>query len=71
MNAPEFTPPPPTVFDLPLHPLGFGDPLRWLARGWTDFTRCPGLGLFYGVCFAAMGWLLLAVYEHALPTRWP
>jgi uncharacterized membrane protein len=65
MNAPEVSPPPPTVFDLPLHPLGFGDPLRWLARGWTDFTRCPGLGLFFGACFAVMGWLLLAVYERA------
>jgi len=31
---------------LVLRPLGFGDPLRWLALGWQDFRRAPGLGLF-------------------------
>jgi uncharacterized membrane protein len=48
-----------------LRPLGFRDPLRWLAAGWRDFRRAPGIGLFYGGCFIAMGWLLLKVYEHA------
>ncbi len=52
-------------FSLPLQPLRLGDPLRWLAAGWRDFIRCPGIGLFYGGCFMAMGWLLMTVFQHA------
>ncbi len=48
-----------------LLPLTLADPLRWLAAGWRDFIRCPGIGLFYGGCFMAMGWLLMLVFEHA------
>jgi len=55
----------PGVFDYTLAPLGFGAPLRWLALGWRDFLRCPGLGLFYGAAFAAMGWCLLFAFRHA------
>ncbi len=55
----------PGVFDIQLRPLGFADPLRWLAAGWRDFLRAPGIGLFFGLCFMAMGWGLLKVYEHA------
>ncbi len=53
------------AFQLPLRRLGLADPLRWLAAGWRDFRRCPGIGLFYGGCFMAMGWLLMAVFQHA------
>lgn len=66
--APDLAPPPGaalTAFDLPLARLHLGDPLRWLAAGWRDFRRCPGLGLFYGGCFVAMGWLLMLVFRHA------
>jgi uncharacterized membrane protein len=31
------------------------DPLRWLVLGWRDFMHAPGIGLFYGACFASMG----------------
>ncbi len=48
-----------------LRPLGWADPLRWLAAGWRDFVRAPGTGLFYGGCFMVMGWALLKVFEHA------
>ena len=48
-----------------LNPLRFTDPLRWLALGWRDFTRAPGIGVFYGLVFMVMGWALLKVYEHA------
>jgi uncharacterized membrane protein len=48
-----------------LRALGFADPLRWLALGWADFRRAPGIGLFYGGCFTAMGWAMMRVYEHA------
>ena len=54
-----------SAFELRLRPLTLGSPLRWLAAGWRDFVRCPGIGLFYGACFMAMGWLLMAVFEHA------
>ena len=54
-----------TAFDIALRPLGWGAPLRWLAAGWRDFRRAPGIGLFYGLCFMAMGWALMKVYEHA------
>jgi uncharacterized membrane protein len=58
-------PVPPTAFDIALRPLKFSDPLHWLALGWQDFRRCPVIGLFYGGCFAVMGWLLLKMYEFA------
>ena len=48
-----------------LRPLRAGDPLRWLAAGWRDFRTCPAIGLFYGACFMAMGWLLMVAFEHA------
>ena len=50
-----------------LRTLTFADPLRWLALGWRDFRRAPGIGLFYGACFIAMGWALMIVFEHAPP----
>lgn len=50
---------------LQLRPLGWGAPLRWIKLGWKDFIRAPGIGLFYGACFMAMGWALLKVFEHA------
>ena len=48
-----------------LNRLSFADPLRWLAKGWHDFIRCPGIGAFYGGCFMVMGWALMKVYEAA------
>lgn len=48
-----------------LRALRIGDPFRWLAAGWRDFLRCPGVGLFYGGCFLLMGWALMAVFERA------
>lgn len=49
----------------PLRSLPWSAPFRWLALGWRDFVRAPGIGLFYGLCFAAMGWALMKVFEHA------
>lgn len=62
------TPAPPATRDAPpirLRHVGFGDPLRWLMRGVHDYLGHPAISLFYGVCFMAMGWTLLKVYEHA------
>ena len=55
----------PSALELPLNTLGWGDPLGWLAKGWQDFQRAPLIGVFYGGCFAAMGWMLLAMFQHA------
>ncbi len=52
-------------FSIVLNELSLADPLRWLAAGWRDFRRAPGIGLFYGGCFAVMGWLLLKVFEYS------
>ena len=57
--------PEPSPFNAVLRPLPLGAPLYWLVLGWRDFIRCPGIGLFYGACFMAMGWLLMAVFAHA------
>ncbi len=55
----------PGVFDIRLRPLRLRDPLHWLLLGLRDFRRAPGIGLFYGGCFIAMGWALLKVYQSA------
>lgn len=55
----------PSVFSLPLADLHPGDPFHWLRLGWADFRRCPRIGLFYGLCFFAMGHALLAVFQNA------
>ncbi len=55
----------PSVFSLPLADLKISDPFRWLQLGWEDFKRCPRIGLFYGLCFFAMGHALLAVFQNA------
>ena len=55
----------PSVFSLKLADLRPGDPLQWLRLGWADFQRCPRIGLFYGLCFFAMGHALLAVFQRA------
>jgi len=65
-EAPEPLPAPPeSPFGITLNALRFSDPFHWLAAGWRDFRRAPGIGLFYGGCFAVMGWLLLKVFEYS------
>lgn len=66
-GAPQLSPAPESAPSIRLRPLSFGAPLRWLAAGWRDFRRCPGIGLFYGTCFVVMGWALVKAFEHAPP----
>jgi uncharacterized membrane protein len=54
-----------SVFALQLAHLRPSDPIQWLRLGWEDFKRCPRIGLFYGLCFFAMGHALLAVFQNA------
>jgi len=55
----------PSVFDLAIAPLRMSDPFQWLKLGWADFKRCPRIGLFYGLCFFAMGHALMAMFQNA------
>jgi uncharacterized membrane protein len=40
-------------------------PLRWISKGAADLRRAPSAGLFYGAAFAAMGWMINFVFQHA------
>ena len=40
-------------------------PFGWLAAGWRDFRAHPWPSLFYGACFATMGWLIAITFRHA------
>ncbi len=50
--------------------LRMADPWRWLALGWRDLRRAPGVALFYGLCFWAMalliGWVFRASPEYSM-----
>lgn len=38
-----------------------GQPLSWIARGWSDMLRAPAASLGYGFLIAAAGWLVLGL----------
>ncbi len=59
-----YVPPPSTVPQAVMAPLGLLDPLRWLRAGWADFRAAPGVGLFYGLCFWAMAAVLALVFSR-------
>jgi len=40
-------------------------PFRWLAAGGRDFRAHSLASLFYGACFALMGWLIAFTFRHA------
>lgn len=48
-----------------VRPVAVTAPFGWLARGVADFRAHPLPSLFYGVCFAAMGWLVAFTFRHA------
>lgn len=45
--------------------VGPGAPLGWLRQGFASFRACPWPALFYGACFAVMGWLLGSLLRPA------
>ncbi|MDD3354773.1 DUF2189 domain-containing protein [Zoogloea sp.] len=45
--------------------IGVAAPLRWVARGFSDFLACARASLFYGFCFTAMGLLSTAILSRA------
>jgi uncharacterized membrane protein len=48
-----------------VHSVPVGAAFGWLAAGWGDFRAKPGPSLFYGICFAVMGWLIAVTFRHA------
>lgn len=50
--------------------VGAAEPFRWLAKGWDDFRHLWKGSVFYGVVFAAMGWLIVAVFRNAYEYVW-
>jgi len=40
-------------------------PLGWLAQGFRDYRAHRLASLFYGVCFALMGWFLAYTFQNA------
>jgi uncharacterized membrane protein len=63
MAAPYVPPAPEGPQSLMRH-LVFSDPFRWLAKGWQDLTRHPGIALFYGLSFWFMAQVLALVFRH-------
>ena len=59
-----YVPPPSTGPSQLLRPLGFADPLRWLALAWRDLVASPGIAIFYGLCFFAMAVTLGLVFRN-------
>jgi uncharacterized membrane protein len=45
--------------------VGAAAPFHWLAAGARDFRAHPLASLFYGACFAIMGWLIAVTFRHA------
>ena len=58
-----YVPPAPEGPRKKLLALRISDPFRWLHKGWRDLTAHLGIGIFYGLCFWAMGLTLAAVFR--------
>ena len=64
-NLPNRMPPEAKAFVVPCADLSLGAPARWLALGWRDYWRAPGLSLSFGVAImlvsiaiSAFAWFL-------------
>lgn len=64
VNPDPYVPPPPEGPRREIIGLRWRDPLRWLGRGARDLRAEPGIGLFYGLCFWVMAWVLGMVFHH-------
>lgn len=60
-----YVPEPPVELGPRLNKLPLSAPLQWLRLGWADLRRAPGIGAFFGACFALMGLAVLMVFRHA------
>lgn len=49
----------------PIRSLTLTQPLVWLAAGWRDLKRSPGLGLLHGLVVTLFGAALLTLADHS------
>ena len=59
-----YVPPPSDAPRKVIHQLRLVDPFRWLFSGGRDLLATKGIGVFYGVCFWLMAWVLGAVFRN-------
>lgn len=45
--------------------VGLAEPFRWIVAGARDLAAHPGPSVFYGACFAVMGWLIVLTFRQA------
>jgi uncharacterized membrane protein len=57
---------PPNPFPVVVSGLPLAAPVDWLRRGAADLRACGRASLFYGLCFAATGMVLLLALRHAV-----
>ena len=60
-----YVPPPSEAPKKEIVSLQWGDPFRWLAKGWGDLITSKGIAAFYGVCFFTMAVILGAVFRSS------
>ena len=53
------------TLELQLNAVPVTAPFGWWLAGWRDFFKCPGIALFFGLCFFIMGHILLRAFESA------
>lgn len=57
--------PPVVAMPDPIRSLTLSQPLAWLAAGWRDLKRSPGLGLMHGLVAALFGAALLTFADRS------
>ena len=58
--------PPPLPFPMVRAGLPLTAPFDWLRAGWNDLRACGNASIFYGACFAVMGWVLVLTFWRAV-----
>ena len=60
----------PAVATPKIRPVGLEDPWSWLAAGWRDLWRRPGIGLGYGASVTLFSILLFELAEKGFEPVW-
>lgn len=57
---------PPLGFPIVRSDVALRAPIDWLRSGWADLRANPAASLFYGLCFAVIGWVFVLAFRHAI-----
>jgi uncharacterized membrane protein len=57
---------PPPSFPVVRSNVALRAPIDWLRAGWADLRAHPAASLFYGLCFAVIGWIFVLAFRHAV-----